>query len=181
MITSLTYSEVVLLLFISVVKCHINLRYIISKMARNKNTPALYGEWEFSEKVPLIVRLFFFVLYPFYYQTTGAFWVSNVSPTECIYLFEWMLNGLKRQRRFGDWPHFSLRCFIFDHKHLLYYISVINSIGIFQLRVVISLHQLKLSLSFTMERTNTSTQEHQHQHQMTTLSWNIPIELMTEI
>ena len=22
-------------------------------MARNRNTPALYGEWEFSEKVPL--------------------------------------------------------------------------------------------------------------------------------
>ena len=53
MITRLIYSEVVLLLFISVVKCHINLRYIISKMARNRNTPTLYGEWEFSEKDPL--------------------------------------------------------------------------------------------------------------------------------
>jgi hypothetical protein len=39
----------------------------------------------------------FFVLYHFYYQTTGAFfllhiWVSNVSPTECIYLFNYRFN-----------------------------------------------------------------------------------------
>ena len=37
-------------------------------MARNRNTPALYGEWEFSEKVPLKREKMKVLIYTVLYQ-----------------------------------------------------------------------------------------------------------------